>query len=70
MPYLREALAIHRQTRDYALEALDLHYLGMAYRQLGESASSLSCLQEAMAIYQRLGMPQAEEVAALLGKDS
>jgi hypothetical protein len=65
-----EALAIHRHTRDYALEALDLHYLGMSYRQLGEKDSGQTCLEEAMAIYGRLGMPQAEEVKGLVDADS
>ncbi|GIH05768.1 SARP family transcriptional regulator [Rhizocola hellebori] len=68
--HLHAALTIHRQTRDFALEALDLRYLGMSYRQLGERKSSQACLNEAAAIYARLGMPEAEQVRALLADDS
>jgi hypothetical protein len=50
------------------MEALDLHHLGLTYRSLGRAGIGEQCLRDALAIYQRLGMPAADEVERLLAE--
>ncbi|HZM80441.1 MAG TPA: BTAD domain-containing putative transcriptional regulator [Candidatus Limnocylindrales bacterium] len=66
--HLSKALEIHRDLRDHSMEAFALRHLGLVHRGTGSAGLGDQCLREALAIYTRLGMPDADEIRALLGE--
>lgn len=64
--HLTRALQLHRESRDCSMEALALHHLGLTHLDTGDARFGELFLRQALAIYTRLGMPDAETVAKLL----
>ncbi|HEY2665943.1 MAG TPA: tetratricopeptide repeat protein, partial [Actinomycetota bacterium] len=64
--YYREALVIRRDIRDPWGEARVLQALGLALQHVEGAAAARDCWVKALAIFSRLGEPEAEEVRAYL----
>jgi DNA-binding SARP family transcriptional activator/tetratricopeptide (TPR) repeat protein len=63
---LREGLAIAERANERRSAAICLRELGALSRELGEPSAAQGYWQRALAIFDELGVPEAEEVRALL----
>jgi DNA-binding SARP family transcriptional activator/tetratricopeptide (TPR) repeat protein len=64
---LEQAIAIHHDVGDRYQAGVSLRGLGVALEAQGRHQQALACWREALSIFQPLGIPEAEEVLALLG---
>jgi DNA-binding SARP family transcriptional activator len=63
---LEQAIAIHHDVGDRYQAGVSLQGLGRALEAQGRHQQALVCWREALSIFQPLGIPEAEEVLALL----
>jgi tetratricopeptide (TPR) repeat protein len=66
LPLLRESLAARRELGDPYAQAESLQELGAALRALGRAQEARAHWQRALAIFERLRTPEADQVRALL----
>ncbi|MFD2356817.1 tetratricopeptide repeat protein [Nonomuraea ferruginea] len=64
--HAEQALVVSREIGHPYGEALSLTVLGRALKGLGSAARSAECLRGALAIFTRLGAPEAGDVRSLL----
>jgi DNA-binding SARP family transcriptional activator len=68
IPLYRDALRLARQVCQPDDEAAALHGLGQSYLRTGKPTEGADCLRQAQGIYQRLGMPAAEQITLCLAE--
>lgn len=64
----RDALHLAREGQQPDDEAIALHGIGENHLRTGRVQDGAACLHQAQEIYQRLGMPQAEQVTERLAE--
>jgi len=66
--YHQQALAISREVGDRRGEGNHLDNLGIAYRDLGDITCARQCLSQALAIFEEIKSPHAEQVRRQLAE--